>query len=241
MTGTSARVIHGCPRDERAAGSAASGDRKIHERIRKPSPRSPGRRAPARHVLKARGKSENKTLGTSQFPEKVPGEPQQSADPRETKLTTHSNMFHTFEPLAGGDIAPAANLADDVGDMIPGFPQRNTRVLRPDVWIDPADLARLREVSRGMRDAVVATGRQLDEFVRRSPCARMLKRAAAPILARSTVEQNAPTRRRGADGWKSLSCAQTTAHDLYCGHPSTRTCETRARARNWRRAVLSWC
>ena len=56
-----------------------------------------------------------------------------------------------------------------VGVVIPGLPFEVvvTHVLREENLPDPADLARLRGVSRGMRDAVDATGRRialLDEW-----------------------------------------------------------------------------
>ena len=53
------------------------------------------------------------------------------------------------------------------GEIIPGLPDHVvvTRILRADYFgDDPADLARLRVVSRGMRDAVAATGLKFEEL-----------------------------------------------------------------------------
>ena len=51
-------------------------------------------------------------------------------------------------------------------EAIPGLPDHLvvTHVLRPEHFDDPADLARLPAVSRGMRDAVTATGLRFEEL-----------------------------------------------------------------------------
>ena len=72
---------------------------------------------------------------------------------------------------SSGDIATATNPASlaDAPDAIPGLLNDIvvTHVLRSELFDDPADLARLPAVSRGMRAAVAATGFQfelLDEY-----------------------------------------------------------------------------
>jgi|TARA_B110000259_G_scaffold182353_1_gene225846 hypothetical protein len=60
-----------------------------------------------------------------------------------------------------------------------------THVLRSEHFDDPADLARLPAVSRGMRDAVTATGLEFEELVEEEQ--RMFKRIEAPATARSSV------------------------------------------------------
>jgi hypothetical protein len=60
-----------------------------------------------------------------------------------------------------------------------------THVLRSEHFDNPADLARLPAVSRGMRDAVTATGLEFEELVEEEP--RMFKRIEAPATARSSV------------------------------------------------------
>ena len=58
------------------------------------------------------------------------------------------------------------NLDAQAGVAIPGLPFDVvvTHVLREDNLPDPADIARIRVVSRGMRDAVDATGRRIAEL-----------------------------------------------------------------------------
>ena len=50
--------------------------------------------------------------------------------------------------------------------LIPGLPNHlvDAHILRPNFLRDPTDLANLRAVSRGMRDAVNATGRKINEL-----------------------------------------------------------------------------
>ena len=59
-------------------------------------------------------------------------------------------------------------MADGVEETpaIPGLPNHLVvaHILRSDFLRDPADLAVLRRVSRGMRDAVDATGRKIEEL-----------------------------------------------------------------------------
>jgi hypothetical protein len=58
------------------------------------------------------------------------------------------------------------SLDAQAGVVIPGLPFEVvvTHVLRKENLPDPADLAVLRRVSRGMRDAVDATGREIEEL-----------------------------------------------------------------------------
>ena len=75
----------------------------------------------------------------------------------------------------------------NAGEAIPGLPDHLVveHVLRCGHFDDPADLARLPAVSRGMRDAVTATGLEFEELVEEEP--RMFKRIEAPATARSSV------------------------------------------------------
>ena len=75
----------------------------------------------------------------------------------------------------------------NAGDAIPGLLNDVvvTHVLRSEHFDDPADLARLPAVSRGMRDAVTATGLEFEELVEEEQ--RMFKRIEAPATARSSV------------------------------------------------------
>jgi len=62
--------------------------------------------------------------------------------------------------------AEVAALEAQADVVIPGLPFEVvvTHVLREENLADPADLARLRGVSRGMRDAVDAIGRPIEEL-----------------------------------------------------------------------------
>lgn len=53
----------------------------------------------------------------------------------------------------------------DTGEAFPGLPNHLVvaHILRSEFFYDPADFARLRLVSRAMRDTVTASGRSLDE------------------------------------------------------------------------------
>ena len=84
----------------------------------------------------------------------------------------------------------------NAGEAIPRLPDHlvATHILRSEYFDDPADLARLPAVSRGMRDAVAATGLRFEELDETCFGARMFKRVAAPATARQ---------RRGADSSKS--------------------------------------
>ena len=75
---------------------------------------------------------------------------------------------HTDMTATSGDmtaITTPASLADPQA-AIPDLPDHLvvTHVLRSENFDDPADLARLRVVSRGMRDAVAATGLAFEEL-----------------------------------------------------------------------------
>ena len=81
-----------------------------------------------------------------------------------------SNAVHNAMPDASGDIATVATPASlaDAQEAIPDLPDHLvvTHVLRSEYFDDPVDLARLRRVSRAMRDAVTATGlrfKKMDE------------------------------------------------------------------------------
>ena len=54
----------------------------------------------------------------------------------------------------------------DTGEAFPGLPNHLVvaHILRSEFFDDPADFARLRLVSRAMRDAVAATGLPVEEF-----------------------------------------------------------------------------
>ena len=71
-------------------------------------------------------------------------------------------------PDADGDIATVATPASlaDAGEAIPRLPNNLvvTHVLRSEHFDDPAVLARLKAVSRAMRDAVAATGLRFKEL-----------------------------------------------------------------------------
>jgi hypothetical protein len=73
----------------------------------------------------------------------------------------------TATPMSD-DIVPDATAAHEsaVTQAIPGLPDDIvvTLVLRSTWLVDPADLARLSVVSRGMRHAVAATGRTIQEM-----------------------------------------------------------------------------
>jgi hypothetical protein len=79
-----------------------------------------------------------------------------------------SDVAHTAMTDAGGDITTATTPASlaEVQDAIPGLPDHLvvTHVLRAEYFDDPAELARLRMVSRTMRDTVSATGLRFEEM-----------------------------------------------------------------------------
>jgi hypothetical protein len=71
-------------------------------------------------------------------------------------------------PGASGDIATVATPASlaDAQEAIPDLPDHLvvTHVLRSEYFDDPVDLARLRAVSRAMRDTVAETGLRFREL-----------------------------------------------------------------------------
>ena len=76
-----------------------------------------------------------------------------------------SNATHATNTLTDGDIAtPTRQL--DTGEAFLGLPNHLVvqHILRSEYFDDPADLARLRAVSRGMSDAVAAKGLELEEL-----------------------------------------------------------------------------
>jgi hypothetical protein len=79
-----------------------------------------------------------------------------------------SDAAHTAMTGSSGDIATATTPASlaDAPDATPGLLNDIvvTHVLRSEYFDDPADLARLPAVSRGMRAAVAATGFQFEEL-----------------------------------------------------------------------------
>ena len=90
-------------------------------------------------------------------------------------------------------------MADGVEEtpLIPGLPNHlvDAHILRSDLLPDPADLAVLRAVSRGMRDAVDATGQEVEEF------------GEEDAVRRGYVSTLKCLRRRGRLSDKSLLCA----------------------------------
>ena len=79
-----------------------------------------------------------------------------------------SDAAHTAMNDTSGDIATVTTPAilTDTGEAFPGLPNHLVvaHILRSEYFDDPAvDLARLRLVSRAMRDTVTASGRSLDE------------------------------------------------------------------------------
>ena len=79
-----------------------------------------------------------------------------------------SYASHTVMTTASGDIATATTPASlaDAQAAIPDLPDHIVveHILRSGNLDDPAELARLRVVSRGMRNAVAATGRRFVEM-----------------------------------------------------------------------------
>ena len=79
-----------------------------------------------------------------------------------------SNAVHNAMPGASGDIATVATPASlaDAQEAIPGLPDHlvATHIPNSEYFDDPADLARPPAVSRGMRDAVTATGLRVEEL-----------------------------------------------------------------------------
>jgi hypothetical protein len=80
-----------------------------------------------------------------------------------------SDAAHTAMTDTSGDIATVTTPAilTDTGEAFPGLPNHLVvaHILRSEYFDDPAvDLARLRLVSRAMRDAVAATGLPVEEF-----------------------------------------------------------------------------
>ena len=81
-------------------------------------------------------------------------------------------MFSTRANTTRADKRERAALANDARqsekqEAIPGLPQEVviTHILRSENLADPTDLARLRAVSRGMCEAVTATGREIKEMI----------------------------------------------------------------------------
>ena len=78
-------------------------------------------------------------------------------------------FFELFRRLLNRALGVFVNVAQqpDTGEAIPGLPHHLvvTHILRSEYFgDDPADLARLRPVSRAMRDAVAATGLRFTEL-----------------------------------------------------------------------------
>jgi hypothetical protein len=94
-------------------------------------------------------------------------------DTHTTPSAMSSNAAHIAMTGASGDIATAttsANLAD-AQEAIPGLPDHLvvTHILRPEYFDDPADLTRLRLVSRAMRDTVAAKRRRCKDLCEQFP------------------------------------------------------------------------
>jgi hypothetical protein len=79
-----------------------------------------------------------------------------------------SDAAHIDMTATSGDVATVTTPASptDAPDAIPGLLNDIvvTHVLRSELFDDPADLARLPAVSRGMRAAVAATGLRFEEL-----------------------------------------------------------------------------
>ena len=79
-----------------------------------------------------------------------------------------SNAPHNADTLANGAFLTGTTPASlaDAGEAIPDLPDHlvATHILRSANFDDPADLARLRAVSRAMRDTVAETGLRFREL-----------------------------------------------------------------------------
>ena len=82
----------------------------------------------------------------------------------------------------------------NAGEAITDLPNHLVveHILKSEYFDDPADLARLPAVSRGMRDAVTTTGLRFEELDETCFGTRMFKRVAAPATARSLVASRIP-------------------------------------------------
>ena len=83
-------------------------------------------------------------------------------------LHMSSHAAHTAMTGANATIATVTTPASlaDAQEAIPGLPDHlvATHILNSEYFDDPADLARLPAVSRGMRDAVAETGLRFEEL-----------------------------------------------------------------------------
>jgi len=79
-----------------------------------------------------------------------------------------SNAPHNADTLANGAFLTGTTPASlaDAGEAIPDLPDHlvATHILRSAYFDDPVDLARLRAVSRAMRDTVAETGLRFREL-----------------------------------------------------------------------------
>jgi hypothetical protein len=151
------------------------------------------------------------------------------------------------------------------GEIIPGLPDHVvvTRILRADYFgDDPADLARLRVVSRGMRDAVAAMGLKFEELGEERAvelgCLSALQRLAlAGRLSRQELLCGAAAKggqieklkllRAGGCPWNENTCANAAAgghlevlqwaHENECEWNNW-TCSNAAKGRHLE--VLQW-
>ena len=102
----------------------------------------------------------------SDVPRKTPF-PRSRIGARDTRATPrhrHHTYFTVYDDLGYFDAAPRYSV--DTADAPGGFSSLpldviSTHILKSDFLPEPGDLGRLRAVSRGMRDAVDATGREI--------------------------------------------------------------------------------
>ena len=116
-----------------------------------------------------------------------------------------SDAAHIDMTATSGDVATVTTPASptDAGEAFPRLPDHLvvTHVLRSEHFDDPADLARLPAVSRGMRDAVAATGLRFEELGEHR--AAELGCLSAVQRRQRRVKNSFVRQRRGADSSKS--------------------------------------
>jgi hypothetical protein len=110
-----------------------------------------------------------------------------------------SNAPHDADTVANGDIASGITLLSlaDAQEVIPGLPDHLVvkHIFRSEYFDEPLHLARLRAVSRAMRDAVTATGLKFEPVC-------LSDAIDLGYLSTLRVEQ----RRWGLSGWEEVLC-----------------------------------
>ena len=110
-----------------------------------------------------------------------------------------SNAPHDADTVANGDIATGITLLSlaDAQEVIPGLPDHLVveHIFRSEYFDEPLHLARLRAVSRAMRDAVTATGLKFEPVC-------LSDAIDLGYLSTLRVEQ----RRWGLSGWEEVLC-----------------------------------